>query len=514
MIESTQAIIETKAGKIEGNKLGSLCVFKGIPYATAPVGAQRWFPPEPLGPWSGVYQARNYAVIAPQNPSEIQITAPLEPEPQNEDCLYLNVWTPGIDNKRRPVLFWIHGGGFTAGSGSSPVYSGQTLSQRGNVVVVTINYRLGLLGFLNLNEVTNGRIPTSGNEGLLDQIAALEWVRDNITVLGGDPDNVTILGESAGGMSVGCLLVMPKARGLFHKAILQSGAASTTRSLDAAVHISGQVLDLLSVSVNDVDALRSLTVKELLLAQYELSVKMMKSDLRTIMPLQPVVDKKTLPLVPLDGIKGGSAKEIPIIVGSTLDEWKLPALVDQKLSNLDEGHLVNRLRHIIPPEYLENLIKTYRKAREKRGVLTTPSELFTAIQTDRVFRIPAIQLAEAQQQHNQSVYNYLFTWRSPLFGGVLAACHTLELGFLFGTYEDNFYGEGPAADILARNMQDAWLSFVHNGNPSCESLGEWPPYSKSRETMILGEECQVKEAPYDEERRAWEEIPSTSIGSV
>lgn len=514
MSKSVETIVETNAGKIEGYQRRGLFVFKGIPYAAPPVGGRRWLPPEPVEPWSGVRQTQSYATIAPQNPTELSVIAPREPEPQNEDCLHLNIWTPGIDDKRRPVLFWIHGGGFTMGSGSLPVYSGRTLSQRGNAVVVTINYRLGLLGFLNLSEVTKGKIPATGNEGLLDQIAALEWVRDNIAAFGGDPDNVTIFGESAGGMSVGCLLAMPKAGGLFHKAIPQSGAASTAQPLDVAVQVSEQFLDIVGLSASDVDALRSLTAEKLLPAQQELAARMMRSDRRTGMPLQPVIDGKTLPSVPLDAIKGGSAKEIPVMVGSNLDEWKLFAAADQNLSKLDEAHLVSRFQRMIPAEYVENLIETYRKARDKRGAPTTPAELFIAIQTDRVFRIPAIRLAEAQRQHNQPAYNYLFTWRSPLFGGVLGACHALELGFLFGTYEENFSGKGPAADALARNMQDAWLAFARNGDPSCASLGKWPPYGERRETMILGEECQVEEAPYDEERRAWDLVPDAAGGAL
>jgi len=511
MSKSIQTVVETRAGKIEGYERGGLCVFKGIPYAAPPIGKRRWLPPEPVEPWSGVRQAQNSAAIAPQNPIEIGILTPREPEPQNEDCLYLNIWTSGIDNERRPVLFWIHGGGFTMGSGSSPVYSGRILSQRGNAVVVTINYRLGTLGFLNLNEVTDGRIPATGNEGLLDQIAAMEWVQDNIVAFGGDPGNVTIFGESAGGMSVGCLLVTPRAGGLFHKAIPQSGAASVAQPLDVAVKVSEQFLDVLDLSASDVDALRSLRVGELLVAQQELTTRMMR--LNVGMSLQPVIDGKILTSVPLDAIKGGSARGIPIVVGSTLDEWKLLAWADQDLPKLDETHLVRRLQRMIPAQYVEDLIETYRKALSKRGVPTTPPEIFNAIQGDRSFRIHAIRLAEAQRQHNQPAYNYLFTWRSPLFGGALGACHALELGFLFGTYDENFCGKGPAADALAKNIQDSWLAFARNGDPSCASLGKWPSYSERRETMILGEDCHVEEAPYDEELRAWEVIPDAVHGS-
>ena len=515
MNESIETIVETNAGKIEGYQQRGLCVFKGVPYAVPPVGERRWLPPEPVGPWSGVLQGQSYATIAPQNVAQQGIlNEDRVEEPQDEDCLYLNIWTPGLDEAHRPVLFWIHGGGFATGSGSQPAYKGSRLAARGNVVVVTINYRLGSLGFLNLNEVTDGRIPATGNEGLMDQIVALEWVRDNIIAFGGDPGNVTIFGESAGGMSVGCLLATPQAQGLFHKAIPQSGAANTALPLDGAVQVAEQFLDILGLNSSDVDGLRSLSVERLLAAHQELMPRIMRLNLGIGMPLQPVIDGATLAALPIDTIKGGSAAKIPIVVGSNLDEWKLFGGMDQELSKLDEAGLLQRCQRLVPGANVENLIETYREVRAKRGAPTTPAELFMAIQTDRVFRIPAVRLAEAQQRHKQSAYNYLFTWQSPVLGGVLGACHALELGFLFGTYEERFSGSGPAADALSRNIQDAWISFAHNGDPSCESLGTWSPYGDRRETMLLGEECHMEESPYEEERRVWDLIPGEVRGSL
>ena len=343
MSTSAKTVVETSAGKVEGYQKHDLHIFKGIPYAAPPVGDKRWLPPQPVEPWAGVRQAQSFGAIAPQNVLELDVFKEFRvDEPQSEDCLYLNVWTPALDDERRPVLFWIHGGGFTSGSGSAPIYNGRTLSGRGNVVVVTINYRLGALGFLNLNEVTKGKIPATGNEGLLDQVCALEWVRDNITAFGGDPDNITIFGESAGGMSVGSLLALPQASGLFHRAIPQSGAASTAQTLDGAAQVAEQFLDILGLSASDVDAIRSITVEQMLPAQIELPVRMFRTNLRTTMPLQPVVDGKTLPEVPLDAIKSGSARQISVLVGSTLDEWKLLGMMDQDLPKLDEAGLVRR----------------------------------------------------------------------------------------------------------------------------------------------------------------------------
>ena len=234
MIDKGRVLVELTSGKLEGSREESGYIFRGVPYAAPPVGERRWLPPQPVEPWPGIRPAWEYGTIAPQNVMPGGPKIRLEQE-QAEDCLYLNIWTPGLDNARRPVMLWLHGGGFTGGSGSDALYEGGSLSARGDVVVVTINYRLGVLGFLNLDIITQGRIPATGNEALLDQLAALKWVKENIAAFGGDPGNVTVFGQSAGAMSIGCLMVMPAARGSFHKAILESGAGSTAVPLDQAV---------------------------------------------------------------------------------------------------------------------------------------------------------------------------------------------------------------------------------------------------------------------------------------
>ena len=258
-----QAIVATKSGKIEGSFENGLYVFKGIPYAAPPVGDLRWMPPQPAKPWSGVRPAKKFGPIAPQN---MMAGGPIMqvPQPQDEDCLFLNIWTPGLDNASRPVMVWIHGGAFTIGSGSDPMYDSDRLPKRGNIVLVTINYRLGMLGFLRLKEVTGGKIPATGNEGLLDQVAALKWVKENIAAFGGDPDNVTVFGESAGGMSIGCLMAMPSARGLFHKGILESGVGSTAGPLEDANNTGELFLKTAGIKADDVKALRALTPAQLL----------------------------------------------------------------------------------------------------------------------------------------------------------------------------------------------------------------------------------------------------------
>jgi para-nitrobenzyl esterase len=436
---------------------------------------------------------------------DIQFLEPPEKQPQSEDCLYLNIWTPGLDGAKRPVMVWVHGGFFTTGAGSWLIYNGRTLSTRGDVVVVTINYRLGVLGFLNLNEVTQGRIPATGNEGLLDQVSALEWVRDNISRFGGDPDNVTIFGESAGAMSEGVLLAMPKAHGLFHRAILQSGAAHHVNSLEHAKKLGAIFLDILGIKPTEVNKLRSLTEQQILNAQVEVMAR--ARDLKLAigdLPLKPVVDGSVIPELPIHAIAGGSADRVPVLIGTNLDEWKFFAILDGNLASLDEAGLLRRCQRLIPRGDVTGLIQAYRRARSQRNLPVTPAELFIAIQSDRVFRMPAIQLAEAHYRRQQPTYMYLFNWISPLMNGILGACHALELGFVFGVLDDNFTGSGEEAQALSGKIQDAWVSFARHGNTSCERMGQWKPYGERRETMFLGKQCLLIEAPYDEEWHAWE----------
>jgi para-nitrobenzyl esterase len=509
-MSNKEAVAETKTGKVEGSYQDGLYVFKGIPYAAPPVGELRWLPPQPVKPWQDIRQAKEFGTIAPQNPMEGGVMEDFQKEePQDEDCLFLNVWTPGLDDARRPVMVWIHGGAFNLGSGSSPMYDGSKLAARGGVVIVTINYRLGELGFMRLKEVTGGKIPSTGNEGLMDQVAALKWVHDNITAFGGDSGNVTVFGESAGGMSIGCLLAMPSARGLFHKAILQSGVASVATTLEGAVTVAEQFLAELGISSGDVEAMRALTLEQILDTDMKLRTKMAApGEQMRITVTPPVVDGEILPEVPIEAIRGGSAKDIPVIAGTCLEEWKLFASMQTGLARLSEAEMAKRLEYFIPAEHLPGLVEAYRRAREKRGAATSPVELLSAIQTDIMFRMPVIQFVEAQRDRQQPVYNYLFTWVSPVLDGLLGACHVLDIGFVFGNYDDTFCGTGPDADKLSRYIQDAWLAFARTGDPSCESIGTWPQYGDRRKTMMLGKDCHVEEAPYEDERRAWDKMPN------
>ncbi len=507
-----QAVASTKNGKLKGAFQNGIYVFKGVPYAAPPVGKLRWMPPRPAISWAGIRPAGKFGAIAPQN---LMITnAPGAPsfagQPQNEDCLFLNIWTPGLDDARRPVMFWIHGGAFILGSGTESFLDGNSLVKRGDIVLVSINYRLGALGFMNLKEITSGRIPASGNEGLLDQVAALDWVRENIASFGGNPDNITLAGFSAGGMSVGNLLAMPAARGKFHKAINRSGAANIISTLDSSVKISEQFLKIFGLTGKDVDALHKLTTQQLLEAQQQLGIKVRQTDYRST-PFQPVVDGTVFSEWPMTSIRSGSARNIIHMAGNTLDELKATNAADPAVRNLDEVGLIKRLNKTLPPDTVPGLVATYRDILQRRGNKTAPPDILGNIYTDLMFRIPTIRLAEAQRDNGTPAYCYLFAYKSPALGG---ATHGLDNPFLFGSLDDEFTGCGPEAQGLAVKIQDSFAAFARTGDPSCESLGKWPVYGEKRLTMVFDKNSRVEAAPGEEERRAWDKYDLLSTAAI
>ena len=498
---------EAKVKIANGDLLGSyekgIFIFKGIPYATPPIGILRWMPPQPPASWLGLRPALSFSPIAPQNASNFKRTSQFViNELQSEDCLYLNIWSPGLDELKRPVLVWLHGGAFTLGSGSQPDFSGNILAKNGDVVIVTLNYRLGLLGFLNLKEITNGEIPATGNEGLLDQIAALKWIRNNISVFGGDPANVTLFGESAGAMCIACLMAVPQVKGLFHKVISQSGGANRAKPLDQAVSDACLVLKSLDHNNRNIKTLKELTTQQLLSIQKDIEMKIQAMTIAT-----PVIDGNILTESPIHAIKKGSSAHIPMLIGSNLEEWKLfnPSTINFK--KMDNFGLAQRLSKFVPTPKIYSLIEAYRLIREKQKLSSIPADLYIAIKSDHDFRIPTIRLAEAQNLQSPSVFCYLFNWQSP--DETFGSCHSLEIGFVFGTFNNNpkFYGFGPFAEKLSRIMQDAWIAFTRTGNPSCISLGNWPVYGSKRITQFLGANCHLEESPYNDESRLWDTIP-------
>jgi para-nitrobenzyl esterase len=512
-----QPVVETGLGRLRGVERDGVLVFRAVPYARPPVGALRLRPPEEPEPWGGVRSATRAGRSAPQ-PRPLRLPGPfgglMGGGEQSEDCLTLNVWTPGLDGPPRPVLVWLHGGAFVMGAGTAPIYSGRRLARRGDVVVVTLNYRLGALGYLQLGLLDGAGAEGVVNLGVQDQIAALRFVRDHVAAFGGDPGNVTVFGESAGAMSVGALLGAPAARPLFQRAVLQSGAAHNVSSPEAAARAAAALLRELGATPRDARRkLAEAPIEEILAAQMRASLAL--GVAHGTLPWQPAVDGRVIPCQPLEAVARGEAKGIPLLVGTNRDEWKLFTLFDRKARRLDAAALRRRLARVLPGkdadgvELAERALAVYGSARAGRED-ATPLALWEALQTDRIFRYPAARLAELQALHEPRTFQYLFDWAPRVARRRVGACHGLEIPFVFGTLRHPLFrvlvaSAGGAAGELSRTLRDAWVSFARSGTPGAPGLGDWPGYeARRRATMLLGAHCALAHAPQDDERRFWE----------
>jgi len=499
-------IAETTVGKIAGREKHDVLHFAGVPFAAPPVGEGRFKAPQPHVGWDDVRDATDFGKVAVQVGDSLgAVVAPSAPD-WSEDCLFLNIQTPALDDHLRPVMVWIHGGAFVNGTGAIPWYDGANFVRHGDVVVVSINYRLGALGWLHLGHLDPAYM-TSGNNGLLDQIAALRWVRDNIAGFGGDPDNVTVFGESAGGMSIGTLLGTPSAAGLFAKAIPQSGAAHNVTSADDAAAVTEAFIT--ELGGGGLDAVLGAPPERLLEAQQTVSLAMTTGKLKkrassaSGLPFGPVIDGAVLPRHPYEAIRDGSAASVPVLLGTTRDEWNLFGLTAGIVENADA--LIGRLGRIV--EQPEALAVAYRQVRAEDGY----NELFSAIMTDRIFRIPAIRLAEAQAVHQPGhTFMYLFEYASTAFGGRLGACHALEIPFVFDNLDKRgielLTGPEPPQPV-ADAMHAAWIAFARSGSPAHDGLPSWPAYDlDERATMHFGTPCHLERDPAAGERLAWAEV--------
>jgi para-nitrobenzyl esterase len=403
-------------------------------------------------------------------------------------------------------MVWIHGGGFTTGSGSVFLYRGGDLTRNGGAVVVTINYRLGALGFLG-HRALGGHDGFVGNWGLHDQVAALRWVRDHIAQFGGDADNVTIFGESAGGFSGAALLGTPCAAGLFHRAIVQSGGLHT-HTLDEAERAADRLTAVLGITKWDREALEAVPASDFVAATEELSARRPDAGLIPL-PYLPVQDGAFLPLHPLEAIAGGSAAGVDLLIGTNRDELTLFGLGNPALMALDEAGVSRWIRNAAPDVPTDELVAAYRDARASRAEGVEARDLLVSVGTDNVFRWPSLQLAAAQGAHGARTYVYLFEWESPAFGGILGSCHALEIPFVFGAVHvpavQLFTGGGTEVEALSRQMQGAWLAFARSGNPSHAGLERWPTWDPgTRSTMIFGRQTGAVDAPRDQELAVWE----------
>jgi para-nitrobenzyl esterase len=478
-------------------------VWKGIPFVQPPTGTRRFRAPQPPVPWTGVRETTTFSPIAPQVPAmgasmvgALGAERAVDQRPMSEDCLYLNIWSPGADQEKRPVMVYIHGGAFTLGSASDPWYDGTSFAANHNLVVVSLNYRLGILGFVSVQDLAGADTGYTANCALLDQIAALEWVRDNIAAFGGDPDQVTVMGESAGAMSIGALLGMPAAHGLFQRAILQSGAAGNLTTRLQATTVARALLAKLGLETSQLSTIAEVPVETLLKIQPELG-----REFGGVRAYSLVIDGETLPKHPLAMIAQGSAAQVPILAGTNRDEWRLFAMMSGG-PKVDEQQLKQLFGDAAEPA-----LALYTETRDDQS----PELAWIDIMSDLIFRIPAIRLAEGQVRQGAPVWMYRFDWESPAFGGVLGAAHAMDIPFVWNTLDmplsRMFTGDSPARQELSDLMHASWASFIRSGTPAIGSLPAWPPYDLDRRaTMIFSDvPCQVDD-PQGQIRALWKQV--------
>jgi para-nitrobenzyl esterase len=498
-LSAAHPVVKTRYGEVRGSAAEGVNVFKGISYAAPPFGANRLRAPQPVVPWSGVRDSLNFGPKSPQvpYPPPFDVLMPELTGP-GEDCLNLNVWSPEFGTGKHPVMVWIPGGMFEFhATGASPWYDG-TFFARDGIVCVTINYRVGAEGFLYLDDGVS-------NLALLDQIAALEWVRDNIHAFGGDADSVTVFGESAGALSVGALLAMPRAERLFRRAIAQSGASHFVLSAESALRVGRLLAEKLGVAATR-EAIASVPVERMLAAQMEL-----KQDLTanpdpahgvldvalSFMPWQPVVDGDLIPARPIDRMSEGAATNIDLLIGTNLDEQRLFLVASGAIDHVTPEVLAGAIAAYGLP--LEKTLAFYRAKYPNASA----GELLAAVQTDWFWRIPAIRLADAHAKNAKTAptYMYEFAWRTPQDNGRAGACHGLEMPFVFdtlGNQTESLVGNNPPQQ-LADIIHAAWVGFATNGDCG------WPKYDLSRRaTMRFDLTSQVVDDPRSAERALWQ----------
>ena len=480
--EVAAPVVATSQGAVRGVGEAGISIFRGIPYAEPPVGALRFRPPVRRAPWDGVRDATAFTAIHPQDtdPVEGYYMSRSQRPPEGEDCLSLNVWTPELNAAGLPVFVWFHGGSLKFGTGADAVYDGRVFARDG-IVCVTCNYRLHPAGYLNV-----GDRPGTGAFGVLDQVAVLEWVRENIAAFGGDPGQVTIAGESAGAHSVGTLLAVPAARGLFRRAILQSGHASFDIPSEASRIVGEAVLSRLGDEASDSDELleasRAVEAQMLpLLAEHGVRPPLM--SVITGVASLVTYGADVVPVQALDAVAGGSARGIDLLIGTNVDEVTM-----------------------FGPEFLA----VAPRVAEHAGIAIEGD--VRDFLTDALFRIPAIRLAEAARRHHPATYMYLFAFASPPRDGRLGAMHGLDLPFTWNTFGEvaepilDAVGRRPQHE-LADTVHGAWAAFVKTGVPAHEGLPEWPRYEPQRRaTMRLDEESAVLDDPMAGARRRWADV--------
>jgi para-nitrobenzyl esterase len=490
-------IAATTAGQVRGYLKGKTRVFKGIPYAASTAGSGRFMPPRKAVPWKGIREATQLAERSPQNPTPGLLpeeAVSVSQEPMSEDCLHLNVWTPALrDGGKRPVMVWFHGGGYSVGSGGNERYDGENLCTRQDVVLITINHRLNVFGYLYLGDLAGKGFADSGNAGMLDCVAALEWIRDNITEFGGDPGNVTLFGESGGGGKVMTLMAMPAAKGLFHRVIAQSGLSLRQASREDATKVAAAVLKQLGLEPTQTKELQRLPQQTLLDAIARLS---------PAPRFTPVVDGHTLPSHPFDPKAPSLSENVPLMIGSNATE--ITFLEETPLDEIDDAALLDHVKRYTRIDATEaaELVALYRKRRPS----VSNVHLYQLIASDYWFTVDVATVAVRKAEAGKApVFVYRFEKETPVRDGKLRSVHSLEIPYVFDTLDVSEAVTGKEADRypIAMQMSRAWATFARNGDPNYLGLPVWPPYRADRRDVIVFDNlCRVLKDPYREERLA------------
>ncbi|MSO75648.1 MAG: carboxylesterase/lipase family protein [Alphaproteobacteria bacterium] len=503
-------IVETVSGKVGGATTDGIHGFKGIPYGAPTSGANRFMAPRPPAEWAGVREALKLAGRSPQakftaqRPELATVWGPIDELPVGEDCLTLHLWTPGLEPQaNRPVMVWLHGGAFSYGSANVPRFDGANLARRGDVVVVAVNHRLNIFGHLDLSQIAGPDFKSSGNAGVLDLVAALEWVRDNVAAFGGDPASVTVFGQSGGGGKISTLLAMPAAAGLFHRAIIQSGATIRVRSAERAHMLSEAILKALGLAKGDLAKLQTLPIAKLV-AAIEPAIATLPKPAHPLLdryPFGPVVDGHDLPCQPFDPEAPTLSDHVPILIGDTKDEAAIFLAPDDRIwsRQLTEAELRAEVAKVAGPA-ADELIEIYRRRAPKAD----PAELLIAALTGSNFWVRSILLAERQAARGKApVYMYNFAWETPIHGRRLKASHSVDTAFVFDTVGAiGAATSGRLAAELAATVSTAWANFARTGVPAAPKLSVWPAYSAAdRAVMVLNSESRLVRDPDTEARK-------------
>jgi para-nitrobenzyl esterase len=488
--ETGAVTAETAYGKVRGTEVNGIKIFKGVPYGASTTGQNRFMPPVSPARWTGVRDALEYGPTAPQ-------TAALNG--QGEDCLVLNIWTPAIkDGRKRPVMFWCHGGGFASGSGSSPGTDGTNLAHRGDVVVVSINHRLNVLGFTYLGGLGGEAFEQSGDVGMLDIVQALKWVRENIEQFGGDPNTVMIFGQSGGGRKVGTLLGMPAAKGLFHRAVIESGATITLVEREQATRVAERLVSKLQLGRNEVRQMQKIPLDKIMAAYFDVVKDMAGADQMTE-GFSPTVNGSAVPQHPFYPAASQVSPDVPLMLGHTRTEMTLQSPADT--FNLDEAGMRTRVKGIVGDSSART-IELYKKLNPG----ASPSDIYFLIASDYRYGAPVMKIAERRAALNKGpVYLYYFRWETPVQGGRLKSPHTMEIPFAFDNVKISaqLTGGGAEAMTLADKISDAWIAFARTGDPNTPKLSHWPRFNAmDRPTMVFNNESKVENDPIREQRLA------------